>query len=368
MKRLSVRRPLPSRKGFTLIELLVVISIIATLMSLVLPAVQSAREAARRLQCSNNLKQLALAATNAASGKGGTLPLLRDNAPGLASGLGKVSFHIQLLPYMDNAGALEYVTQQTTAPLAAAAMNTLFTTHFPGFTCPDDSNHFKINGGISYVGNCGYGDFPVAANGTISMVGFHGADNYSDWDGTAASLSPLDKSIARATGVFWNDDADEYQVPPMGAPGSINAGTANDTWRMSLDVVTNGDGSVQTIMMSENMNASNLGVNPSVLDVGFVVSRNGGSAATTIPSPSSGYLGVLGTYALPTGFKINTNRGTLISQSPVPSSLHPGGVNAVFCDGHVAFINNDIAASVYVSLLSPTGIRYGQSPVGDNQY
>ncbi|MES2790277.1 MAG: DUF1559 domain-containing protein [Planctomycetota bacterium] len=358
MKRLSVRRPLPARRGFTLIELLVVISIIATLMSLVLPAVQSARESARRLECANNLKQLALAATGFATARNGQLPLLRDVGPGLANTT-YVPFHIALLPYLDNAGAIEYITQQPDATTANNALATVLNNTYKAFTCPNDSNHFRQPGGNTYVANCGYGEFTATTAGVVSLAsGLHGADNYDRYDGTAG-LSPVDKAIARATGVFWNNDADD--IGSNFAYNNMTFANQNDNWRVSLDAISTGDGTGQTLMFSENLNATSLTVNPVATDIGFVLGRSTAIAGT------AGSL-ALSAAPAPLGFKINSNRGTLPGSSPSPSSLHPGGVNAVYCDGHVGFLTADVDGTVYARLMTPTGVRYYQPPVNESNF
>jgi len=158
------------RRGFTLIELLVVIAIIGVLVALLLPAVQQAREAARRTQCRNNLKQLGLACYNYESTHG-RLPASRMSIGYCTLGSGggsrpdaqskNASGLSLLLPFIDQAplynrinfsGAMgTYVTTGNPMPVGLDPMVTghadLAKTIIPAFLCPSDSGPSTLTGG-----------------------------------------------------------------------------------------------------------------------------------------------------------------------------------------------------------------------------
>lgn len=126
------RRRDSSRNGFTLIELLVVIAIIAILIALLLPAVQQAREAARRTQCKNNLKQIALAMHNYEASNN-ALPPSMAIVPTITSNA-SWSIHGRLLPFM------EQVNLYSQIDLSRAWGNFPIISNFrvPGYVCPSD--------------------------------------------------------------------------------------------------------------------------------------------------------------------------------------------------------------------------------------
>jgi prepilin-type N-terminal cleavage/methylation domain-containing protein/prepilin-type processing-associated H-X9-DG protein len=138
------RRSDPGRRrsGFTLVELLVVIAIIATLISLLLPAVQSAREAARRMSCSANLRQVALAAIAYESSEG-RLPPSMIHAPGttFANNNGSWGVHGRILPFIEESGAAVRINLEEAFDQGSNAASGVPTARIPVFLCPSEANN-----------------------------------------------------------------------------------------------------------------------------------------------------------------------------------------------------------------------------------
>jgi prepilin-type N-terminal cleavage/methylation domain-containing protein len=142
------------RSGFTLIELLVVIAIIAVLIALLLPAVQAAREAARRIQCVNNMKQLGLAIYNYESsqtmlpiGRVWT-PLPGITLPGFFEGCQNTNWMTQILPQLEQQAlynsfnfsiGLEGIPDVTGMPSGFSINSTVFGTKVASLQCPSDT-------------------------------------------------------------------------------------------------------------------------------------------------------------------------------------------------------------------------------------
>ena len=188
---------MPLRKGFTLIELLVVIAIIGVLVALLLPAVQQAREAARRSQCKNNLKQIGLALHNYHELYRGFPPgytyrpgTMSENAAGFAWGA-------MILPMVDQAPL--YSQFNWNLAVWDAANIPPRTRHLPVFLCPSDpvsSGSFVEMGPVPetyamgcYVGNFGPPDLDATQEQRDGMFSRNSSTSASDvLDGLSNTL------------------------------------------------------------------------------------------------------------------------------------------------------------------------------------
>jgi prepilin-type N-terminal cleavage/methylation domain-containing protein len=188
------RRPVRTR-GFTLIELLVVIAIIAILIALLLPAVQQAREAARRTQCKNNLKQIGLALHNYHDTHKvfppGQFNFIGADLPGLSvfHGTARTCWMQQILPYIDQAPLYNQFSTYFGGIQGGYLWQGRWTA-IPGLTCPSDPTNPKIltaGGGtpqnsqgfhgnyVASYGRTGRGNQASVAAGTYTVVGYQNA-------------------------------------------------------------------------------------------------------------------------------------------------------------------------------------------------
>jgi len=306
-----------SRRAFTLVELLVVIAIIGTLVGLLLPAVQQAREAARRSQCTNNLKQTGLALQNYHEARrqlpeGWLCNLDRSDAHHAEEGVGW-GWASRILPYMEESTISKSIDIKI--PIASAS-STVLGAVIPGFLCPSDAG---------------------AGNPTFLPGEEGGADN----DHAHPDQTPGATTYARSNyvGMFGTNswEAHEEEEHGGGEEEHHEEGEPYDgngmffaNSRMPFRHVT--DGLSKTIMVGERD------------------SRIGGSLWLGMVEGLAEPIGraVAHGHHAPNGNPAEQHFGDL-------SSRHLGGANVVFADGHCDFIAETVDVTVFQKLCTRKG-------------
>lgn len=366
-----------TRRGFTLIELLVVISIIATLMALILPAIQQAREAGRRTQCLNYIRNITLAAVNFAEAHKGVLPASGtyqvSNASATPTLWPSHSWVLELLPYMDQVSVYERWNFNAAFNDGTPGGNgAIGQYNFEVLTCPNDDTAVGKDGGLSYVANCGVGDLAVDVtdNTNPANIGHSFAVEPFDWDGSGTS-NTADATITKDTGVFW---------------ASFNYPATQSTRNASQNIGRIYDGAGNTIMFIENvnggqnqtavaafapLNALGTWADPSIRSAGFVLPIVSGSAGP-------GNFGAMQNIADTTGGSpfINGFKSGPDGAAAYPNSRHIGIVVTAFCDGTARALNENIDRGVYTRLITPNGAKlrpsipgfYPENPLAANEF
>lgn len=323
------------RSGFTLIELLVVVAIIAVLIGLLLPAVQKVREAAARVKCQNNLKQLGLALHNY-EGTYSAFPPQGDYT--LAAGTVYWSTHARLLPFCEQAHLQRLI--DFTRPISAQPE--VARVRVPYLLCPSEVNdrerpdgptfvHYPLN----YAANAGEWAIlqPPIGRGTGVFVVNRPVRIGEIADGTSNTLGMAE---VKAFTPYWRDGAAPSAagatIPGTPAdlstyfgPGEFKSDSGHTEW---VDARTHQTGFTTTFPPNTRVPHATGGV---TYDVDFNSLREGRSA--TLP-----------TYAVVTS-----------------RSYHSGGVNAMLMDGSVRFVRDSIPPATWRAL----GTRAGGEVLGD---
>jgi prepilin-type N-terminal cleavage/methylation domain-containing protein/prepilin-type processing-associated H-X9-DG protein len=354
-------------RGFTLIELLVVIAIIAVLIGLLLPAVQAAREAARRAQCVNNLKQLGLAAHNYHSANG-TFPMGMSLAwTGYGGGYyfdwGNWSAQSLLLSYLEQA-PLYNAVNFSTAPFSYEGYytcSTAYLTRIASFLCPSDgfAGVQNINSYRGSIGTTIQSNFPDV-NGVFSLSDPYGAPRKTIGinditDGTSNTIA-FGEALVGAPGRGNGYRGNGINV---GLRNSCTFCTANppDIQSRTAADLSNALAQCNAFWQTLGPGSTNKQGMKDYIGEYWALGERGFTLFNTVLPPNSqpwGQCKLVG--------KLNSAPNE--TQFADAGSNHPGGANFTMADGSVRFIKNTISMPIYWAL----GTRAYGEVISADQY